>query len=152
MELHLGLALPTTPFLPIGYELKQCPFDADVKDGNGSCSSVNGGKKRSCFDDETRVVPKTLPLFLWNNDHPNEEDDPNDPDDNSSSSYILKNEGEGLVGWPPVKAWRKKLRRHVHSGRVNNNRMVAATAAKISSTYVKVKIELDRNSFNSSLN
>ncbi|KAE8701568.1 AUX/IAA transcriptional regulator family protein, putative isoform 2 [Hibiscus syriacus] len=154
MELHLGLSLPTNPFLPIGYELKQCPFDAHVTDGDGGCcssgsSSSSGGIKRTCFDDgsETRVVPKTLPLLLWNSDQPNEEDDPNDLHENSSSSSssssIIKNDGEGLVGWPPVKTWRKKLRRHVHSGRPNNNRMVAAkmTARKSVSTYVKVKME-----------
>ncbi|KAK8523547.1 hypothetical protein V6N13_113493 [Hibiscus sabdariffa] len=141
MELHLGLALPTNPFSPIGYELKQGPFYTNVNTSNGSCSSssssgAGGSNKRRGFDEETRVVPKTLRLLLWKTDQPDDEDDPNDLDNSSSSSAILKNDREGLVGWPPVKAWRKKPRRHVHNGRANNNRMAAAN-----STYVKVKME-----------
>ncbi|KAK8654992.1 hypothetical protein V6N13_107585 [Hibiscus sabdariffa] len=145
MELHLGLALPTNPF----FQLKQGPFYTNVNTSNGSCSSGGGGggggaggsNKRRGFDEETRVVPKTLRLLLWNSDQPDGEDDRNDlGNGNSSSSAILKNDGEGLVGWPPVKAWRKKPRRHAHNGRANNNRMAAAAAAS-NSTYVKVKME-----------
>ncbi|KAK8604751.1 hypothetical protein V6N13_082226 [Hibiscus sabdariffa] len=135
MELRLGLALPTPPF-----------------DTNGSCSSsssssggVGGGKKRRCFDEESRVgggVPKTLHLLVWNTNRRDDGDEPRDLDDNSSS--VVLNEEEGLVGWPPVKAWRKKLRRH--NGRPNNNRIAAAKNScggcrASNSTYVKVKLE-----------
>ncbi|GMI89214.1 indole-3-acetic acid inducible 29 [Hibiscus trionum] len=149
MELQLGLALPTTPFSPFGYELKQGPFHNNGSCSSSSSSSGGSNKRRGGFDEDTRVVPKTLRLLLWNTNQRNgEDDDPNDLDDHSSSA-ILKNGGEGLVGWPPVKAWRKKLRRHVHNGRANNNRMAAAAAGNNScggrafsnSTYVKVKME-----------
>ncbi|XP_039018993.1 auxin-responsive protein IAA9-like [Hibiscus syriacus] len=129
MELQLGLALPTTPFFPFKM---QAPFDSNVK---GSCSS-SGGRKKS------RVVPKTLHLLVWDTNQPNEDDDPKELDDNSSSAIL--NDDEGLVGWPPVKAWRNKLRRRVHNGRANTNRVAAKNncgVRALNSTYVKVKLE-----------
>lgn len=54
-------------------------------------------------------MPKTLPLLLWDK-HPNE-DDHHQPKRlcNSTSFTINKNEGDSIVGWPPVKVQRKKL-------------------------------------------
>ncbi|KAL4319747.1 hypothetical protein GQ457_18G003620 [Hibiscus cannabinus] len=136
MELQLGLALPTPP-----------PFDTNGSCSSSSSSSGGGGgtKKRRCFDAESRVgvVPKTLHLLVWNTDRSDDGDEPRDLDDNSFSSVVL-NEEEGLVGWPPVKAWRKKPRRH--NGRPNNNRTAAPMNScggcrASNSTYVKVKLE-----------
>ncbi|XWS72953.1 hypothetical protein CRYUN_Cryun02cG0083700 [Craigia yunnanensis] len=173
MELQLGLALPSTPIIPVkmfdlnsyGYEprealgsntlswplLKLAPCDININNNSSSSSSSSssGGSKKRGFDevllfDENRIVPKTLPLLLWTN-QPNDEDDPKDLEDNSSSA-IFKNDGEGLVGWPPVKTWGKKLCRQIPNGGADNNRMVAAAEndcggrASIS-TYVKVKME-----------
>ncbi|GMI79812.1 hypothetical protein HRI_001650500 [Hibiscus trionum] len=52
-----------------------------------------------------RIVPGMLPLLHLSN-QPNDEDGPSkELDDNSSSMF--KNDGEGLMGWPPVKTLRK---------------------------------------------
>ncbi|WRX32653.1 AUX/IAA domain - like 10 [Theobroma cacao] len=172
MELQLGLALPSTPPIPIkmfdlnsyGYEprealgsnilswplLKLGPCDSNnINSSSSSSSSSSGGSRKRGFDevvlfDENRAVPKTLPLLLWSN-QPNDEDDPKDLEDNSSSA-IFKNDGEGLVGWPPVKTWRKKQRRQIPDGGAQNNRVAAAAdngcgVRASNSTFVKVKIE-----------
>ncbi|XWS70725.1 hypothetical protein CRYUN_Cryun03dG0072100 [Craigia yunnanensis] len=172
MELQLGLALPSTPIITMtmfdlnsyGYKprealgsnslsrplLKLDPCDCDINSSScGSSSSSSGGSKKRGFDevllfDENRIVPKTLPLLRWTN-QPNDEDDPKDLEDNSSSA-IFKNDGEGLVGWPPVKTWRKKLCRQIPNGGADNNRMVAAAengcgGRASNSTYVKAKTE-----------
>ncbi|XP_022756492.1 auxin-responsive protein IAA20-like isoform X3 [Durio zibethinus] len=171
MELQLGLALPSTPIITIkmfdlnsyGYEprealgsntlsqplLKLGPCDININSSSSSSSSSGGGSKKRGFDevllfDENRNVPKTLPLLLWTN-KPNDEDDPKDLDDNSSSA-IFENDGQGLVGWPPVKTWGKKLRREVPNDEADNNPMVAAAengcgGSASNSTYVKVKME-----------
>ncbi|XVF88342.1 hypothetical protein PTKIN_Ptkin19aG0043200 [Pterospermum kingtungense] len=176
MELQLGLALPSAPpIFPIkmfdlnryGYESREClslvsnalgPCDVNANNSSSnsssSSSSSSGGRSRKrgfdqvlFDDDENRIVPKTLPLLLWSN-QPNDEDDPKDLDDNSSSA-IFKNDGEGLVGWPPVKTWRKKVRRQIPYGRADNNHRVAAKAEAengcggraSNSTYLKVKME-----------
>ncbi|XVF34617.1 hypothetical protein REPUB_Repub18cG0074600 [Reevesia pubescens] len=171
MELQLRLALPSTPPPPIipikMFDLNSCyneprealgsntllklgSCDFNINNSNSSSSSSSSGdsKKRGfddvlLFDHENTIVPKTLPLLLWTN-QPNDEDEPKDLDDNSSSA-IFKKDGEGLVGWPPVKTWRKKLRRQIPYGGADNNRMVAAEngcgGRASNSTYVKVKME-----------
>ncbi|XWS17120.1 hypothetical protein CRYUN_Cryun33cG0041100 [Craigia yunnanensis] len=173
MELQLRLALPSTPIFPIkmfdlnsyGYEpreglgsntlsrpvLKLGPSDINIDSSSSSSSSSGGSRKRGfeevLFFDENRIVPKTLPLLLWTN-QPNDEDDHKDLEDNSSST-IFKNDEDGLVGWPPVKTWRKKLRCQISNGGAHNNNRVAAVAENDSggrasnSTYVKVKMEGD---------
>lgn len=115
MELQLGLALPSTPPIPIkmfdlnsyGYEprealgsnilswplLKLGPCDINnINSSSSSSSSSSGGSRKRGFDevvlfDENRAVPKTLPLLLWSN-QPNDEDDPKDLEDNSSSAIF----------------------------------------------------------------
>ncbi|XVE71483.1 hypothetical protein DITRI_Ditri10aG0153900 [Diplodiscus trichospermus] len=169
MELQLGLALPNTPaIIPIkmfdlniyAYEPREAlgsnissrpsqelgPSDININSSSSSSSSSSSGgsKKRSFDEDENRIVPKTLPLLIWSN-QPNDEDDPKDIEDNSSSA-IFKNDGEGLVGWPPVKTWRKKLRHQIPNDGADNNRAVAAAENSCcgrasNSTYVKVKVE-----------
>ncbi|XVF48062.1 hypothetical protein PTKIN_Ptkin03bG0160600 [Pterospermum kingtungense] len=166
MELRLGLALPSTSaIIPIkmfdlnsyGYDprealgplLKLGPCDINSSGSRSSSSGSSGGSKKRGFDDEVllfeedRIAPKTLPLLLWTN-QPNDEDDHKDLDDNSSSA-IFKNDGEGLVGWPPVKTWRKKLCRQIPYGGADNNGMEAAEKGCVgrasNSTYVKVKME-----------
>lgn len=114
MELQLGLALPTNN--PIeGFDLNSFGYESKDHKGllllgsdpfkyqNGSSfvSSYNNKKRRfdqafsESIDDHdqaiiTPPVPKTLPLFLWNN-HPNgdEDDDPNkDLNKNQTFSFI----------------------------------------------------------------
>lgn len=138
MELELGIGLSRTnyvdPFLKeldlisyVNYEVKQV-YDDDnstlssqssvINHGdeveNDGFHSVNGKKKRG-FDESFEVEssvsslnPQTLPLLLWDKE-PNEQD--KDPKRlcKSSSFTINKNDGEGIVGWPPIKSYRKKL-------------------------------------------
>ncbi|KAE8675876.1 AUX/IAA transcriptional regulator family protein, putative isoform 2 [Hibiscus syriacus] len=139
--------------------LKLGPSDIGINTNNNSSSisSSNGGgcdSKNSCFDeaallfDERRSVPKTLPLLHWS-DQPNDEDNPKELDDNSSSSSsIFRNDGENLVGWPPVKTSRKTQGHQISDGVADNPRTMAAeTVANgrggraSKSTYVKVKME-----------
>ncbi|CAN6564108.1 unnamed protein product [Malus baccata var. baccata] len=127
MELQLGLALSSPPPAPPpikGFDLNNFVDEARV------CSSINDKyKKRSfaqAFDDgehdkigsttSATAVPRTLPLLLWNSE-PNEEDD-NNPNKrkhtNSRFTVVIENDGDGLVGWPPIKSWRKEICFHHH--------------------------------------
>ncbi|MBA0865383.1 hypothetical protein Goshw_011669 [Gossypium schwendimanii] len=148
--------------------LKLGPADNDINNihhhnSSSSSSSSSGGgagcKKRSFdeapFFDEKRNVPKTLHLLLWTNQPNDEDDDPSNVLHENSSSAIFKsftfslslflNDGEGLVGWPPVKTWRKKVHHQIPNGVAENNRLpavengIGGRASK--STYVKVKME-----------
>ncbi|KAH9761697.1 auxin-responsive protein IAA29 [Citrus sinensis] len=127
----------------------------------GKCSttnSSNGNKKRSCDDafdyEQVRAVPpRTLPLFNWNSRYPDDEDDPRDLDNNSSfgsNKTVDDEDGVHVVGWPPIKNWRKKLchqQHHIPGGRVKNNQAVVANngsacgGRQSNSMYVKVKME-----------
>ncbi|KAF3453733.1 hypothetical protein FNV43_RR04174 [Rhamnella rubrinervis] len=164
MELRLGLALPgnTNPVVNefdlnnnFVFEPKDVPSSNPICLFGPTSSSSNiyydtNTKKRSfcqAFVHNNKPVPRTLPLLLsWNN-HPNDEDDdPKHLDNNYSSSNNIKN-GDGLVGWPPIKQWRKKLCSHGgRAGNVINRRVVVENGCgcggRISkSMYVKVKME-----------
>ncbi|KAJ4824011.1 hypothetical protein Tsubulata_045965 [Turnera subulata] len=92
---------------------------------------------------------QTLPLVLWSGDQPNDGDDWKGKE--KSCSIIEKDDedqGEHVVGWPPLKSWRKKMLHHQHQhGHIGNNRMAVGNEERglISSTnypmYVKVKME-----------
>ncbi|GAV85980.1 AUX_IAA domain-containing protein [Cephalotus follicularis] len=109
-----------------------------------SSRSDNGNqvdnKKRS-FDDafeNNRAVPRTLPLLLWNN-QPHEDDDPKDFYSHPSFA-INQNNGDSVVGWPPIKSSRKK---HCHQ----NNRSVENECGygviRSSSNYMFVKVKME---------
>ncbi|KAK8351176.1 hypothetical protein V6Z12_A05G015800 [Gossypium hirsutum] len=147
----LGTNALSWPLLKLG------PADNDINNihhhNSSSSSSSSGGgagcKKRSFdeapFFDEKRNVPKTLHLLLWTNQPNDEDDDPSNVLHENSSSAIFKNDGEGLVGWPPVKTWRKKVHHQIPNGGAENNCLpavengIGGRASK--STYVKVKME-----------
>ncbi|GAA0175881.1 hypothetical protein LIER_28976 [Lithospermum erythrorhizon] len=101
MELSLSLSLP---------------LSNNSNNNNVRNMSINmkAKKKRSygkAFDDideeevnSSDIVPKTLSLFVCK---PNGEED---SDDHSSSKETIDEEEEkGLIGWPPINRWRKKL-------------------------------------------
>ncbi|KAK4604466.1 hypothetical protein RGQ29_012817 [Quercus rubra] len=168
MELQLGLALPSNPTSK-AFDLNYYGIEANSKEVDhviGPCYTPsyenindiinidnNNNNKRSfgqAFENSTRdrVVPRTLPLLLWNNNRPNEEDDPKDLE-NHSLFAANKNvgDGDGVVGWPPIKSWRKRL---CHENQVvrawNNNLMVengyvCGGRRASNSMYVKVKME-----------
>ncbi|KAF4392028.1 hypothetical protein F8388_004357 [Cannabis sativa] len=143
MELQLGLALPTSNFdidIPIeGFDLNY---------NHQGFVSCNKKKKRKCgqaFSEQDIVtVPKTLPLLLWNNRKPNDEDDESNKDlfNNNTTYNSIKNDGEGdrVVGWPPVKAWKRRLICFHGGGRAVENG--CSCGGRISRfMHVKVKME-----------
>ncbi|KAL5547791.1 hypothetical protein UlMin_003022 [Ulmus minor] len=101
--------------------------------------SFTNNKKRifsQAFDHQ--AVPRTLPLLIWNN-QPNEEDNTKDLE-KSHSFNIIKNGEDGIVGWPPIKTWRKKLCFHGENNRAVENG--CGCGGRISKfMYVKVKME-----------
>ncbi|THF99223.1 hypothetical protein TEA_020998 [Camellia sinensis var. sinensis] len=119
-----------------GFDLNSCgyepkgPLGSDPLSHIGSCwssesiSDCNLIKKRSF--DEAFVEPQTLPLNR------------------------IEGEEEGVVGWPPIKAWRKKLchNNSIGSGARNEGLVenvyggiTGGNGGGLKSTYVKVKME-----------
>ncbi|KAJ4826127.1 hypothetical protein Tsubulata_038638 [Turnera subulata] len=105
----------------------------------------NSSKKRSfddAFDESTQSSPQTLPLLLWDQ-QPNEEDDPKDEDNSSTTSAYCRVDGDqGLVGWPPIKCRKnKKLYRQNSNNRTVDNGCAQCQSRPPNSNYVKVKME-----------
>ncbi|KAJ9184033.1 hypothetical protein P3X46_007817 [Hevea brasiliensis] len=111
-------------------------------------------KKRS-FEDASGKLKKdlsqTLPLLLWSG-QPNDEDDDNREKKRLNSCPLTKineeivEEDDHVVGWPPIKSWRKKVLRQQQAPRIFKNRLAAAASWKennggLNSKYVKVKME-----------
>ncbi|XP_062078110.1 auxin-responsive protein IAA29-like [Humulus lupulus] len=163
MELQLGLALPTSTFnkdIPItGFDLNYFGYEPTKGDQYHqkypsfvSCNNYNKKKKRKCGqafseeddrDQDIVTVPKTLPLLLWNNRKPNDEDDDPSKDlyKNTTHNFIKNDgEGDGVVGWPPIKAWRRRLICFHGGGRaVENGCSCGGRISKF--MHVKVKME-----------
>ncbi|XP_038896899.1 auxin-responsive protein IAA29-like [Benincasa hispida] len=119
MELELELAL-SVPDPTRGFDLNRNVCDG--KDVFGldtrSClcaESTSHGRHKRGFEDaffKSKDSFKELSLLLWSG-HPNKEDDDRKDTDQRSSCAIHINAGENnkVVGWPPIKSWRKK---HLH--------------------------------------
>ncbi|CAA3001069.1 auxin-responsive IAA29-like [Olea europaea subsp. europaea] len=123
MELQLKLALSSN--LDEGF---------DLNDHNEEQEYDRLMKKKRCFDEtfeeiKNVQVPRTLPLL----DH-----------------IDLCEEEDGVVGWPPINSWRKKICHHYH----HNSRRGCTTptnyvtvkngcggGSRSNSMYVKVKME-----------
>ncbi|XP_022728837.1 probable LRR receptor-like serine/threonine-protein kinase At1g56130 [Durio zibethinus] len=147
MELQLGLALPT-PNKTKGFDLNNRGFDL-LKEMRGW--NYNGGRfgdkdcvknKRSfeqAFANFTEEC-KATSLLLWSG-QPNEEEDHKDQKKRTSST-IDENDAEEdqVVGWPPIKSWRKKMFHQNQAGRIENNRATEKENGG-RSIYVKVKME-----------
>ncbi|PON99825.1 AUX/IAA protein [Trema orientale] len=169
LGLGLGLALPSNNSVE-GFDQNRFGYEPNKDQGQGlllqllgsdPCSSfVSNRNKKRRFDqaflenDQAIVtVPETLPLLLWNHQPNDEDDDPIEDLNNKNKTYsFIKNDGEGdgVVGWPPIKSWRKKL--CCRGGRAaennnNNNRLTVlengcSCGGRISKfMYVKVKME-----------
>ncbi|XP_058206885.1 auxin-responsive protein IAA14-like isoform X1 [Rhododendron vialii] len=142
MELELGLGISGNGFRVgmKGFDLN-CYGSGETKDALdvGSClwSESNGDHGEYCNSEKKRgfceaydheqgkfVLPrKTLPLLSWDNKQPNEEDDQTDDLDQNSSTSNNYEEEDGVVGWPPIKSWRKKLcqKNNVYGGGVGGD-------------------------------
>ncbi|XVF35604.1 hypothetical protein REPUB_Repub18cG0160400 [Reevesia pubescens] len=161
MELQLGLDIPT-PLITKGFDLNNFGFD-QLKEMRGTLKACNiciGG----CFGDNDCVKKKrgfeqafgnftddckAKPLLLWSGQPNEEEDDHKDQKKRTSSSTIddrIKDaEEDQVVGWPPIKSWRKKIlhqQQHQVGNRIDqNNRAADEKEINGRSIYVKVKME-----------
>uniref|UniRef100_A0A5B6YND2 Auxin-responsive protein n=1 Tax=Davidia involucrata TaxID=16924 RepID=A0A5B6YND2_DAVIN len=153
MELQLGLALPTQN--PIkGFDLNNHAFKSKETVSSepwiNSCGleSNNYVKNKRCSfteafgEDVDDHSAKTLPLLLWNG-QPNDENDGNEQKNRAShtSNKTEEEENHVVVGWPPIKSWRKKLLHHHQGGRIVNDRTAEGERGASNSMYVKVKME-----------
>ncbi|PIA28943.1 hypothetical protein AQUCO_06400011v1 [Aquilegia coerulea] len=141
MELQLGLALPFNP-------IKR--FDLNNQQQQ-AYEPLDSWSKKRAFDDmfhDTRPLKKTLRLVSWDNNHPNDEDD-HENQDRKNSSYSMNQddqEGNDVMGWPPIGSWRKKHHQDHHhqifqGARINDNPRVRNNGNGPQSMYVKVKME-----------
>ncbi|XP_006353683.1 auxin-responsive protein IAA29-like [Solanum tuberosum] len=146
LELGLGLALPNSHFVnPIKSSYLNDNINIDTFDDNFSeMKKINNDDYGS-----NKVEGKTLPLFIWNG-QPNEEEDDNDDGyqkrRNFEACYNQEfKEENGVVGWPPIKSWRKKLihgiNHEVGWNKNNNNINHRHNIGIRNSMYVKVKME-----------
>ncbi|XP_057958107.1 auxin-responsive protein IAA29-like isoform X2 [Malania oleifera] len=125
MELELGLALPT--------------HNTDI------IKNYSNNNKRG-FEEVFVGEIQTRPLLQpWSTHRqPNEEDDDHKKQKKTASCPIYKNgkEEKGVVGWPPIKAWRKRQffglgDHHVQKKGTNEG----GGSINNSSLFVKVKME-----------
>ncbi|KAK6941685.1 AUX/IAA domain [Dillenia turbinata] len=144
MELELGLALATNP--THGFDLNSNFHEPKESIcSNKLTHDENVIKKRTykqAFysyskeeEEEEIEFPPILPLF---SNQPNDQDDDPNPQENQSSLTMNKNDKNEnfVVGWPPVKAWRKSIHR---GHRLAGNLM--AHSGLMNSMYVKVMME-----------
>ncbi|CAJ2643570.1 unnamed protein product [Trifolium pratense] len=106
MELQLGLALPI-----------HSSIDGFNHSGSGCSENKKYVKNKRSYEESFGHFLKPLPLLVWSG-QPNEEDDRNKK--MNTNIHTLNNEGENhLVGWPPIKSWRKKeLHDQQHHGHI----------------------------------
>ncbi|KAL9224438.1 hypothetical protein vseg_000468 [Gypsophila vaccaria] len=170
MEIHLGLSLSNHHKISslkeldlighVNYGLTRYEYDdnsSTLSYEDEEMNYQNGlDKKHKEFnevmideDSSDFCVPKTLPLLAWD-DHRNHDDHRLTRVCNSSTFSINGNEGDEIVGWPPIKTFRKKLsvahnhrqqRRRHHHGRSLSVVGSGGGCGGSRSTYVKVQME-----------
>ncbi|XP_038712441.1 auxin-responsive protein IAA29-like isoform X2 [Tripterygium wilfordii] len=145
MELQLGLALPGNPTNML---------ELDPSFSSNRIVSDSNYRKRTFDGAFHKEMPRTLQLLDWN-DSSNKDDDDDAPKDTEETSCVTNNNDDGdggsLVGWPPIKCWKKKkLTRNNHGIEVEEiNPITQETNGSDSfngrlhsnSMYVKVKLE-----------
>ncbi|XP_054799336.1 auxin-responsive protein IAA31 [Prosopis cineraria] len=136
MELQLGLALPA-----------QNPSEEFNLSNYGLPSfcveSHKHVKNKRSFEESLGLSSKNLPLLVWNG-QPNEEDDRGGKKNRNTYPENENNEEENLlVGWPPIKSWRKKKIHQQHQRvPIRNDRVLGENGNRGSnSLFVKVKME-----------
>lgn len=135
VELQLGLALPTVSIMnPIAinglFDLNSSSYHSDDDQSDAStkfCRSPisirrSGDRSGSCwkkrsFQESTEsdcastdTPPQNLRLLLWNKQPKDDDHLPNG--DKTCNLNLIRNgdETEGIVGWPPIRTYRKKQR------------------------------------------
>ncbi|XP_058781007.1 auxin-responsive protein IAA29-like [Vicia villosa] len=109
MEIQIGQALQTHSsikgFDPHNYKHGECSENKKYVEN-----------KRS-FEESLGHFFKPLPMLVWNGRQPNEEDD--HVKKMNRNVHATNNEGENhLVGWPPIKSWRKKELHQQHPNQI----------------------------------
>ncbi|XP_065848824.1 auxin-responsive protein IAA29 [Euphorbia lathyris] len=103
MEIQLDLSLG------LGHSVNG--FESKMVSGSNPGSS---SKKRSFM--EVEASSQTLPLLSWSSeDQPNDEDEyrkKKQPSCPLNMNGGVNEDEDELVGWPPIKSWRKKLLHH----------------------------------------
>ncbi|KDP30258.1 hypothetical protein JCGZ_17040 [Jatropha curcas] len=145
MELQLGLALalPTNTTTTKGFDLNSYAFEPKDTAANRQLFTTTTKRSfRDAFEEiPNEVEPRTLPLLHWNN-QPNEDDGPH----NTFPFARDEGEGDGIVGWPPIKFRRTKISHRRQNSRVDSNRTVDNGCVDCygrasNSMYIKVKME-----------
>ncbi|KAE8731688.1 hypothetical protein F3Y22_tig00002793pilonHSYRG00300 [Hibiscus syriacus] len=137
MELQLGLALPT-PNMIKGFDLNNHRLDHLKQRG---CFSNKSKRSFEQAFGNFKQDGKTKTLLLWSG-QPNEEEDHKDQKKTTFSTIDDNDdeEVEQVVGWPPIKTWRKKIFNQPNGvGGIENNRVADKENGR--SIYVKVKME-----------
>ncbi|CAK9154595.1 unnamed protein product [Ilex paraguariensis] len=115
-----------------------------VRNGSSLESKTSVKNKPSFAEDfeNCGVGTETLPLLLWN-DQPNEEEDDlrRQKRITSDTNRECGEINDHLVGWPPIKSWRRKLLHEHQGGRIANHRTAERGNGGTKSMYVKVKME-----------
>ncbi|XP_059302489.1 auxin-responsive protein IAA29-like isoform X2 [Lycium ferocissimum] len=151
MELDLGLALPS--HFPIKSSNLNCNIIDSFDDNFSELKNDINHKPNFSMasDNSNKVERKTLPLLIWN-DQPNEEEDDDGDDDNGhqkgtfEACYREFKEENGVMGWPPIKSWRKKLIHGINdeggwNTNINHRHINNDVGRYRNSMYVKVKME-----------
>ncbi|XP_045804502.1 auxin-responsive protein IAA29 [Trifolium pratense] len=132
MELQLGLALPI-----------HSSIDGFNHSGSGCSENKKYVKNKRSYEESFGHFLKPLPLLVWSG-QPNEEDDRNKK--MNTNIHTSNNEGENhLVGWPPIKSWRKKeLHDQQHHGHIRIDHRMQGNEnqdRRLRPLYVKVNME-----------
>ncbi|KAK9141739.1 hypothetical protein Syun_011139 [Stephania yunnanensis] len=149
MELELALSLSPAPMgTTRPFDLNCCAFESKETSECGVVGCKRGFHE-AFVEDPKLGVKETLPLLQWN-DKPNGEDEQKSP---MKSTYSINQsdhgEGNGIVGWPPIKSWRKKHQNHQQQNQIGvrcreNRREVCGMNDMVihhKSMHVKVKME-----------
>ncbi|RDX76160.1 hypothetical protein CR513_43876, partial [Mucuna pruriens] len=126
MELELGLALLTHNFVE-EFKLNKSKQIMSLELWRPNCSSESKKhvKRKRNFEESFELFLKPLPLLVWSG-QPNEEDDRSEKMQRNIHTPNKNGDDENhLVGWPPVKSWRRKKLHHQHPirGLIRNNRI-----------------------------
>ncbi|WJX41755.1 hypothetical protein P8452_29066 [Trifolium repens] len=127
MDLQLGLTLPI-----------HSSIDGFNHSGSGYFENKKYGKNKRSFEESFGHFLKPLPLLVWSG-QPNEEVDRNKK--RNTNIHTSNNEGENyhLVGWPPIKSWRKKeLHGYIRIDHMQGNENQGRRSKPL---YVKVNME-----------
>nr|QSD98581.1 IAA14 [Galium aparine] len=154
MELDLGLALPISSHFPTqnmsGVHNDHHHFHnvkSSLEFKNLMVKDPNKKKKRSFAnvvddganeEEEDREINKTLSLLVWSGRRPNKGGD--EEEDRESRSDMIdgnEEEDEEIVGWPPVRTWRKMIT----SGGHRRHRSGSGGGGNRNSIFVKVRME-----------